>query len=70
MKSLYILSLLLLSASLHPSVIVQWKVQPGLRSDWSPVAHWRYGDSQADRRSWDDDFGHAVKESFLYSHHV
>ena len=68
------LLLLLLAASVQTSVIVQWRVRPDLEADWTPVDHWRYGgassSSPADRRSFGDDFGHVVKESFLYSHHV
>ena len=70
---LLLLLLLLLVVSLRTSVIVQWRVRPRLETDWEPVDHWRYegsSSSPADRRSWDDDFGHVVKESFLYSHHV
>ena len=62
------LAVVLLAVSGLPSVIVNWRVRPGLETDWRPVDHWRY--SGAQRRNSQEDFGHLVKDSFLYSHHV
>ena len=71
-----ILPVLLLTVSGRPSVIVNWRVRPDLETDWRPVDHWRYSNPSssssysAQRRNSQQDFGHLVKESFLYSHHV
>ena len=68
-----ILPILLVTVSARSSVIVNWRVRPGLETDWQPVDHWRYSHpsstSPAQRRSSQQDFGHLVKERFLYSHH-
>ena len=67
-----LLPVLLVTVSVRPSVIVNWRVRPGLESDWQPVNHWRYSHpssaSPAQRRNSQEDFGHLVKERFLYSH--
>ena len=67
-----LVSLLLATVSVRPSVIVNWRVRPGLESDWQPQDHWRYSHqssaSTAQRRNSPQDFGQLVKERFLYSH--